>query len=95
MSLSIGFFSTKRKRKKESKFKLKKPDKHDRDKAEHDLSEKEAAKCAICFCEDDNQNFPEVQWFECTSCKGWLHVACDAHLGKDDWCSLCKRMQNS
>lgn len=89
-------FSTKRKNKKDSKLKLKKPDRCDTDKITSDLSENQAVRCAICFREDDNQDNPDVDWFECVSCQCWIHVTCDVQLGNDGeigQCSLCRNKQ--
>lgn len=87
------FFSTKRNSLKAGPFKLKKPGAQDNKPAILEtLSNMSPNVCSLCFKENDTTDTDEIAWVECSTCKSWVHLACDIHITDTDYvCAACRK----
>ena len=87
-----GFVSTKKKRRKNSKFKVNTLEKYELKEFETKIAHSSPRVCAMCFQTIDKDG--ESKFFKCMSCECSIHNSCNLHVGVDEknlfLCSSCR-----
>ena len=86
----IRFTSTKKKRTKSPSLTV--PSRDQVAMVRSTLSQVDVTVCAVCFKEQDSGDGDLVKWTKCSTCDGWLHVACTSSScpDRDDFvCQNC------